>query len=199
MLPLPIPPVPLPNTGSQLDRAIAAWLIANGAGAATDVLPATGVTPKYYPCTIIIARRSTQEPELTGNDMWDVEIMVKGSAASEGNEPNPAFRRVQLDQRLGLTKACLLQGYIASSGRAADQANLTFTAQQITAWGNNLAGPGDGSPQALQDQANNADMNDFTCMGWYYRGQSRGDPNEEGCSWVEILHFQARVAGIALT
>ena len=54
----------------------------------------------------------------------------------------------------------------------------------------------DASPAAALLAANNADMVNFTCTGWYYKGQDRGEPQEEGCDWMEVLHFQARVAAV---
>lgn len=198
MLPLPTPPDPLPNTGSQLDRAVVAWLLANAAGTPSDVLPANSVALKHYPCTIVKSYRSAQAPELTGDDYWNCDVQIKGSASNEANEPNPNYKWVDLDARVGLTKAVLLQGYAATPDQAADQANLTYTAQQITAWGSDLVNPADQSPQAKIIAQNNADMAAFTCLSWYYKGQSRGEPNEEGCSWVEILHFEARVAGAVI-
>jgi hypothetical protein len=36
---------------------------------------------------------------------------------------------------------------------------------------------------------NNGDMATFTCQHIQYTGDTRGEPNEEGASWVEVRNF----------
>ena len=79
---------PLPNVGTQLDRAIAAYLIANGVGLwkwtkAGDcvVWPADGLSVKTYPNVVSWSHRSTHSPVPTGIEEFETNVTMKFSAA----------------------------------------------------------------------------------------------------------------------
>lgn len=184
----------MPNVGSQLDRAIAAYLLSQDAGTAADVFPTWALSTKIYPYTVVKAHQFTHDPMNTGNEIWQVALQFRQSAANDAKEPNPYYKRVELDARIDAAMDALLLTSDVNTQHPGFQNNgqtFDYVAQQITAFGRALALPQDVSAQAQQIAKNNADMANFTCLHWYYRGGARGDPEEEGCAWFEERNFEA--------
>ena len=177
---------PLPNVAGQLDRACAAYLIGNGVGVwkwtkAGDcvIWPADALAIKTYPNITIRSPRSRHTPELTGiEEFQEVVFTCKFSLAGSRQSDNPFAFRVARDLILGKMLACMLQ--------SSDNRTLDATARAITTAGRALATSG-----TDQEQANNADMANFTCLHVYYLGTlDRGLANEEGCDWGEVRGFR---------
>ena len=175
-------PTATPNPGSQLDRAVVAYLTNQGVGAGgVNVSPADSLGTKSYPSVTVISRNSQHTPMLTGNEEFQVDITCLFSAAGGQQSVNPDGLRVVRDSIIGLVMASMMQ--------SSDNATLDATAALITSAGRALASTG--TPQSQQ---NNADMANFTALHTYYLGSTRGTPDEQGCSWVEIRHFRISVA-----
>lgn len=174
---------PYSKTRSKLNRAIAAYLVSVGAGGPDDVSPANSRASKGYPNTTVRATLSKPEVALTGLRRITVHISIKGSATQNPKEPNSDVARLNFDKRVGDAEDALMQ--------SADGQSLRETARLITAAGRALAVAVDGSDEAVLLAANNADMVDFTCSGWYDAGEGDGEAEGEGCSWEEILIFEA--------
>lgn len=170
-------PAPYHNLGSKLDRAIVAYLISAAAGTAADILPANSRAKKNYPVTVVQSRRGIPNPDLSGNYLVDVRVMVEYSAVQEPNEANAEKNRVAADLRLAKTYDALMQ--------SDNDEDLRATCGLIEAAGRALVNAG-----SATDKANNADMADFSINGWYDKGFERGEPDQEGCAWVEVLNFQ---------
>jgi len=168
---------------SKLNRAIAAYLVSVGAGGPDDISTGNDISSRGYPNTTVKATLSKSEIPLTGLRRITVHISVKGSAVSAPDEPNPDQPRLDHDARIAATYDALMQ--------SDDGHTLRATADAITAAGRALATPTDGTDAAAQLAANNADMADFTCEGWYDVGEGDGEPDESGASWEEILIFEA--------
>jgi hypothetical protein len=179
---------PFNNVRSKLNRAIVAYLINCGnCGGPGDIFPANSGLPKTFPNTIVKATIAKPEPNFTGSYRIPVWIKVRGSAGSNNQNTDLDAQRFQFDQRLGFTQDNLMM--------TSDQQTLLYTAQQITACGRALVNPIDQSAASLQFAKNNADMADFTCQNWYDDGMGDGEPDEEGCDWVEIFQFIAVCCG----
>jgi hypothetical protein len=177
-----MPITAIPNVGSQLDRAIVAYLISVEAGTADDTFPANGTGDKELPNTIVRSTGSTHAPMEGGNEQWTVSIMVRASAVDpETGEPSESAR-VALDNRVGLVLAAMLQ--------SEDGQTLNFTADAITTAGRALA---------VSDPTNNADMDQFTCQAVYYNGAQRGNPDGEDAVWVEMRNFTIHCCPTALS
>ena len=183
----------IPNVGTQLDRAIVAYLIANGVGlwrwtkiGDCVVWPADGLAIKTYPNITVWSHQSTHTPVLTGIEEFDTTVTCKFSAAGAAQQANPYSVRVARDAILGLMLACMLQ--------SDDGATLDATAKAITTAGRALATAG-----TDQEKTNNADMAQFTCLHVYYHGTiSRGKPDEAGCDWVEMRGFKISACPTAI-
>jgi hypothetical protein len=184
-------PAPFQNLRSKLNRAICAYLLTfEDTGTAQDISPGNSQSKNVYPLTIVHSTIARPNPPLTGIYQITVHISVKGSATQTNGEPNPEFARVQFDQRLAATYDAMMQ--------SDDNQSLLATAKGISAAGRALAVDASNGADANQVQfaANNADMVDFTCEAVYDGGFGDGKPDEEGCSWVEILIFDCLCASI---
>lgn len=168
---------PTGNFGSQIDRAICAFLIINCCGDSTNVSPSTSIAVNKYQLIQVKAFQSQHDPMLTGRESYQVQIQCKASAITESGNPNPEFRRAQLDALRGQALACLMQ--------SDDDNTLDYTAAAITKAGRAL-----NTGITLPDGQNNADMSDFTIDHLYWRGSTRGEPDDEAAAWVEILNFE---------
>jgi hypothetical protein len=174
----------IPNCGTQLERAIRALFIAEGAATADDChisndstertgLITTGLT------TILASQSTAADTELSGNEKWSVSIQNKFGAALQPGETNASVNRVALDTRVGKQMLEMMQ----SSGNPSG--SLDETAANITAAGRALA--------AVDDEtaaANDVDMTEFTCLFVRYLGSTRGRPDDGSCAWVEVRNFE---------
>lgn len=178
-------PAPFSNLRSKLNRAIAAYLVNAGCGSIDDILPANATVSIGYPNTVINSRGGVPEIPMTGIYRVTVYIQVRGTATDANGEPNLQAGRIAFDQRVAQTYDALMQG---DNG-----IDLTYTAAQINAAGRGLATPFDNSPAAISLAKNNSDMVDFSIVGngWYDKGFGDGEPDEEGCAWMEVMIFEA--------
>jgi len=180
----------IPNIGSQIDRAIVAYLASVNAGYITDdlaaqILPANSPVEKGQYTIVVHAVRGQNQPERVGNKLFNIQIRIEYSAVTEVSDPNPEGARVLLDQVVGQVAYALLQ--------SDDGQSLNYTARAITTAGRALSNTG-----TAQSKANNADMANFTLQYLFDQGQTRGEPNEEGASWVEVLNFDATCIPVAV-
>jgi hypothetical protein len=176
---------------SKLNRALVAYLVNSGAGGIPDIFPGNSVGEKSYPNTVVLSTLSRPEIPMTGIRRISVHISIKGSATQKTNaESNPEQARVDFDNRCATTYDALMQ--------TVDGQTLKATAVLITAAGQAMAVPVDGTAAAIKFANNNADMADFTCQEWYDIGEGDGEADAEGCSWEEILMFEAVVSGSAI-
>lgn len=171
-----MPLTPIPNVGSQLDRAIVAYLISVEAGTAANTFPSYCSKEKPIPNTTVKSHAAVHDPNLSGNEVYSVAIQYRHPATLEATETNDETNRAACDLAIGTIMAALLQ--------SADGQTLDATAAAITAAGRALA---------TSDATNHSDMADFTLQHWYYKGAVRGDPDDDSDSFMEVRNFQAVV------
>lgn len=181
------------NIRSKLTRAICAYLVSKGnCGTVNDILPNFTTANSGYPNTAVTATISRPDSQFTGSRRIPVQISIKGSATQDDAETNPNQPRVDFDNRVQNTSDNLMQ--------TDDEMTLNFTAAAITAAGRAMAVDASNGADPVQAQfaADNADMADFTCQNWFESGEGDGQADEEGCSWEEILLFEAIACPSAL-
>ncbi len=186
--------VSMGNIPSQLERAIAAFLLANGCGTVDDVSPGRSLKLNTYPLTIVKTAQGSHDPQNTGTMVCQVQLQFKQSAINEKGEPNPGQAWVEFDARIGAAMAQMLQ---SNDGNTFD-----YTAHLITVAGRALAvavtdqDDPDGAAQAAQIAANNADMADFTLTHLYYKGYARGVPDDEASAWMDVHNFECHACAV---
>jgi hypothetical protein len=178
-------PAPFNNLRSKNDRAICAYLIKAGCGSVDDTLPNASTAKRAYPNTTVHSTISKVEENFTGNRRIRVNISIKGKASQSVQDPDSKQSRINFDQRIAQTDDALMQ--------TDNEQDLSFTAAAITAAGRALAVDLSNGADPAQKQlaADNADMADYTCLNWYEAGEGDGPADAEGCSWEEIIMFDA--------
>lgn len=166
------------NVGSQLDRAIVAWLVSQNCGYVTatqaaQILPANSAETKVYPCITVHSQQSKNQPQFVGNKQFSVRIKIDQSAVVAPGA-DAQLNRVILDQLVGQVAYQMLQ--------CNDGQTLALTCANITAAGIALF---------ASDAIHNPDMANFAVQQLWDMGQTRGEPSEEGAAWVEVLNFEA--------
>ena len=175
---------PYSTLRSKLDRAICAYLISVGAGSSDDTTPNATQATYAYPTTTVHATTGQPDPPFTGNYRITVHISIKGSASQAVGDPNPQEAWAAFNARVATVQDALM------SGNGCD--SLADTAAAINAAGRALATVVDPTnPASVQFSANNADMVDFTLIQWIDRGFGDGQADAKGCTWEEILVFEA--------
>jgi hypothetical protein len=166
-------PAPYNNLRSKLNRGICAYLIGQAVGTVANVLSSNSSVDKTYPLVTVQAVRGTPDPPLTGDYRCQIHVSVKGSNVQDPKQ-SPQANRILFDNLCAKTYDALMT--------TTDNGTLLSTALLITAAGRALA---------TSDPTNNADMADFTVQNWFDGGFGMGDPDAEGCSWIEVFLFEA--------
>lgn len=182
-----MPVTAIPNNATQVERAVRAWLISEGAGTAADLFISSDwrARPQSEVFSTIVASASRHHPEHCGTEIWQVAVTHFFPANVPPDHANPDAYRVALDNRVGLAAAALAQ--------TDNNQTLDYTADGVTTAGRALAAAG-----TATDQANNADMDEFTCLQVRYLGATRGKPEDESCAWVEVRNYEITAAAAAI-
>jgi hypothetical protein len=195
-----MPPQFIPNVGSQIDRALQAYFLANQANPQPIIAPTYngGIfltldnSDRSNPCRTIFAHDAQESVKFSGSQEFTVLITDQFEALVQPGQSNPGFNRVSIDLQVGIMMALMMQ--------SADGDDLDATMRNITDAGRALAVFGAGGlAQTAQIAQNNADMATFTCMFVEPFGQKRGHPtNDEGIAdrthWVEQRSFRITAA-----
>jgi hypothetical protein len=171
---------PYSSPRSKLDRAIVAYLIAQGVGDNTNIFPANSSRDRSLPNLTIHASGGSHEFPLSGTYRFNVRVICKYPAAIQPDAADPTnseTNRLAADALFAAAVDALMQGESGTS-------TLAVTATAITTAGRDLA---------TTDPDNHADMADFTCIQWLDTGFDGGVPEEESSAWAEIATFQAVV------
>lgn len=181
--------LPLGNLRSKHNRAVCAWLAANGCGVIyQSIFPAnSGVgATRAFPNITVRSPMAHEEVHETGTDEIKFQLEIKGSAtAIEG--ASAGRPRVNFDTLCAKAKDAMS---MSQTG-----VDYDYVAAQITAAGNAMATAVDSSTQAIAFAAENADMVNYTCQKLYAAGEGDGEITEAdanaGCSFHDVYLFRA--------
>lgn len=201
---------PLPNVGSQLERATIALL---KAFFQANNLPNIGTLNFYFsndwrkrvlPLIEVLAHKSSESIPHTRNETYMVRISFEWPGANQpGQEQtNPNFNWQTLNAIIGVVMAALSQTTENTSVAASqDYNNVLIDAlpkivgKLITQAGRALAVDASGGTDQMQvqDAATNADMKNFTCDFVEYKGAQRAEGDGQGGIYIkEIRNFEMR-------
>lgn len=166
---------PYNNVRSKNDRAWVAFLISQGVGDATLIFPKNTRANSAYPNVTV--KTPIEEPviPMTGNRKSRVMFMVKGSASQDVSVTDEDKPRKDFDTLCAKVNDAIMQ--------TDDNQTLQWTADAVTAAARAKAAADALTPVPGPD----VDLADYTCLAVYDAGSGDGDPDEEGCSWVEVL------------
>ena len=115
------------NILSKTDRALAAYLIAQGAGTSPDVLPAKASLDKAAPCTVCFSERATLINPNTGLYDVTVAVMVKTIGAIDTDQADGTPKE-DSEERVAKTFDALFAGLDDATDKLADALTLAARA-----------------------------------------------------------------------
>lgn len=175
---------PVPNTGSQIERAILALLRdaygTDGEAANYVYLFSNCSSKRTAPLIDVLAHKSTETVPHTGIETFMVRVEWVYDGALEVGQENPDDDWKAINEFVGIGMAALSQ----TAGNAGDPNTLPKTvAAEITRLGRALA---------TTDPENHADMEDFTCSYIEFKGSQRAEAVNGTLFLKEIRHFEVR-------
>mgnify|MGYP006921323517 CR=1 FL=1 len=174
------------NPTSKLERAIRAYLIAQGKAEPENIYIANDSRTRALPARTVIAPAFNPRYGHSSEGECSLAIQHVFSAAIDTPETNFSTQRVLMDKMVGDT---------IDSFACGDRQSLNRVADAITAAGRALA-TSDGSEQGDIDAADNADMVNFRCdwIKFAHPMLTRGRASEDGTNWVEVVNLTAFVS-----
>lgn len=175
--------LPVPNTGSQIERAVLALLrdaYGEEAAAGYKFLFSNSSETRTPPLIDALAHKSTETVPHTGNESFMVRLeWIFDGAVEVGQEDTSADWKA-INDFVGIGMAALSQ----TAGNAGDPDTLAATvAAEITRLGRQLA---------IDAPDTHADMADFTCSYVEFKGSQRAEAVNGTLYLKEIRHFEIR-------
>lgn len=190
-----IPIVPSPNVGSQLERALIAYLY--------EVWPvAILARPNFFfsndwktrvtPLLEVLAHKGTESPVHTRDLDYLVKMEAKWPGTNQPGTVNKDWNAAQINTLIGIADAAL-------SVSDNDGQDYRVTAFAMAAAGRRLAVFGTAAVvgATADDVKNNADMVDFMCDYVKFNGPTRAMRGEKGLFLVEERDWMFRVCNLA--
>lgn len=173
---------PVPNVGSQIERAVLA-LLQDAYG--DDVgnylyLFSNDWKLRTAPYIEVLAHISTETVPHTGIETYSVRIEWKWKGNNEAGQENPDANWKAINDFVGVGVAALSQ--TAGNNGAPDTLPATVAAE-ITRLGRLLA---------TADPTNNADMANFTCEYVEYKAAQRAEQSDGAFFIKEVRNFEIR-------
>ena len=149
---------------SKNDRALVAWIIAQGAGTANNTFPAKSSLNKPLPCVIVWSESGKETPLYSGTYLVDVCVMVKTAASVDTNQ-DPSQPPIDSDNLVGAVFDCL-------------HTDLGDSAEQLA--------------QEITNAAHAAGVDGYTCQNIILIGPEAAFA-EHGAAWVDSFKLQMLV------
>jgi hypothetical protein len=153
------------NINSKNDRALMAFIIAQGAGTAADVFPAKRSLGKTVNHTVCWSETAVETVPYSGTYTIATSIMVKCLSPDDGAT---GAARLTSDQRTAATFDLFFTNVNSSGNSLADL--ITTAARAL----------------AVSDPTNHADLADYTCQDVSVKGPETGFDQDV---WVETLNL----------
>ena len=184
---------PVGNVGSQIERAILAYLqsVMEGAdAAATGFYFSNDWRTRSAPLIDVLAHKSTETTPHTRNESFAVRIEVKWPGNNIAGETNPDTNWVAINNLVGTVMAAMSE---ANANGDTDTVPAT-TSALITAAGRALAvdQSSGADPALVQAALNNADMLNFTCDYIEFKGSQRAESSGDSFIIKEVRNFEVR-------
>lgn len=167
----------LPNTASQLDRALRAHFVSAGATTFAQTMISNDFRQRELPLLDIASafgekNRATPNPNFSGSFDYPVDITAEYQACPDTGHPNPALYQLGLDKFIGaIAQLMFLDDY-------ADGLPTVCTA--ITTAGRALKTTG-----TAKEKAANPDMAEFTVQFIVPTSENRIKVEDNGVYWLE--------------
>lgn len=184
---------PVPNIGSQIERAIIAWLWASFGGA-KDVGTfyfSNDWQKRSAPLIDVLAHKSSEAVVHSRVEAYSVKIESEWRGNAQPGVTNPDSNWKSINDDIGVVMAAMSQ---------TDDNGDTYrlAARLIAQYGRRLAvfGCADPTKGDVNGIANNADMKDFYCDYLEFKGSQRAQQNADGMFIVEIRNFLLKACNL---
>jgi hypothetical protein len=184
-MPIAVPDFdPMPNVGSQIERAIAAWFLACGIGDRSNNHVSNDYTDRQAPLNDILAHNSKVLVKESGIEAYQVRIESEFPAADQPGD-DAAWRWKQINEWIGNVAQALS---LMNDG----DRDLRATANFITQAGRALAvdETNGANPAAAKIAVDNADMVNFTCQKVIFLGSTRVGKKNGALVFVEQRNYE---------
>ncbi len=161
---------------SKLERAVVAYIIAQGAGTAADTLPGKNSNVKTLPVTTVWARHYDRMPEHGTEFICDLRINCKFSAPLDVGQLSDD-NRAAADLRAGNVFGCFTE---PDPNNSDDIPNAITDAARAKAAADDLLDP----------KGPDVDLADFTCLNIV--GESGDSDHNENDAWEDTQDLKIR-------
>jgi len=187
-MPLDVPQFqPLPNTGSQIERAVANYFVKCGVGDVTNNHVTNDNTDRDAPCNDILAHQSIEGVMDSRIEVYQTRIQSIFPAIVQPEQADQAWNWKQVNDWIGNVMAAMSQRYDVGDR------DFRATADLITQFGRALAvdETNGADPIAVKRAKDNADMVNFTCQRVRFLGSVRaGKGADGGLYFFETRNFE---------
>jgi hypothetical protein len=118
------------NLLSKCDRALVAYIVAQGAGTINDTVPAKRSQDRPLPCTVAYSERAVEVAPYSGTYLVSASIIVRSEAPADAGE-DPEAKPVDSDDRVSAIFDLFHIGIDSSGERLADA--ITAAARALAA------------------------------------------------------------------
>ena len=188
-----------PNPGSQIERAVIAYLKShfiakNLPGLTSDKLNfyfSKDWASRVPPLIDVLAHKSVENPPHSRSEDYQVKITAEGPGTNQPGATNTESNWLLLNNMIGVVMSAL--SLVDPNTDPSEGAKVVGSL--ITAAGRALAVDASAAtdPAQVLDAQNNADMANFTCTFSEFKGSQRAEISE-GTIWIkETRNFEMRV------
>ena len=183
---------PVPNIGSQIERAMIAWFFeCYGGGLQFSQFYFSNDWRKRVPPLIeVFAHKSAESVKHSRAESYQVTVDAEWTGTVQPGEPNPDMNWKQINDLIGVAMAAMS---LTDDGGASYRA----AALKISVAGRRLAVFGTAAISATaSDITNNADMVDFYCDFVEFKGSQRLGAKDGTLFLMEKRFFEVRACNL---
>jgi hypothetical protein len=157
------------NLLSKCDRALVAYIVAQGAGSLDDVFPAKRSQDRALPCTVCYSEKAEEVAPYSGTYLVHSSLIIRTEAPADAGE-DEAQKPLDSDARVAQTFDLFHLDIDSAGDKLAD--DITKAARAL----------------AAKDPAHYGDLNDFTLLDVIIKGPEAGF--EQGSvAWTDTLNL----------
>src|SRR5208282_832181 len=186
--------LPVPNIGSQIERAIAAYLYFSFGGAPTapNFYFSNDWKPRVPPLIDVLAHKSAEEIRHQRVETYMVRIEAKWPGTVQPGTVNPDYNWTQINSLIGVVMAAMSQTDNLADGYRATALGITVAGRKLSVLGTWAV-----TGASTTDIANNSDMAAFYCDYIEFKGSQRAEAAAEGLFLKEIRNFEVRASNLS--
>src|ERR1017187_3251052 len=184
---------PAPNIGSQIERAVLAYLFVafSGASGAPNFYFSNDWKKRVTPLISALAHKSTEEIKNQRVESYMLRLEAEWPGVNQPGQTNPDYNWVSVNNLIGTVMAAMSQTDNNADSYKATAIGITIAGRKLAALGTAAV-----TGATADDLANNSDMADFYCDYVEFKGSQRAEVTGDGLYLKEIRNFEVRACNI---